>query len=71
MATFRKKAPCQWHARIRRKGWPQQPHIFNTQTEAITWASMIEREMNAGVLVSRNEAEATSFSRLWSCTPRR
>lgn len=25
------------------------------------WATMIEREMDAGVLVSRNEVEATSF----------
>ena len=62
MVTFRKKARYQWHAQIRRKGWPQQPCIFNTQAEAKTWATMIEREMDAGVFVSRNEAEATSFS---------
>jgi len=62
MATFRQKAPYQWHAQIRHKGWPQQTHTFNTQTEAKTWASMIGREMDAGVLVSRNETEATSFS---------
>lgn len=62
MATFRKKGPYQWHAQIRRKGWPQQTRTFNTQAEAKTWATMIEREMDAGVFVSRNEAEATSFS---------
>lgn len=62
MATIRKKGPYQWHAQIRRKGWPQQTRTFNTQAEAKTWATMIEREMNAGVFVSRNEAEATSFS---------
>ena len=62
MATFRKKGPHQWHAQIRRKGWPQQTRTFNTQLEAKTWATMIEREMDAGVFVSRNEAEATSFS---------
>lgn len=61
MATFRKKGPHQWHAQIRRKGWPQQTRTFNTQLEAKTWATMIEREMDAGVFVSRNEAEATSF----------
>ena len=59
MATLRKKAPYQWHAQIRHKGWPQQPRTFNTQAEAKTWASMIEREMDTGMLVSRNEAEAT------------
>ena len=62
MATFCKKAPCQWHARIRRKGWPQQPRIFNTQTEAITRASVIEREMDADVFVSHDETEVTSLA---------
>ncbi|MBJ2251078.1 tyrosine-type recombinase/integrase [Pseudomonas sp. MF6784] len=62
MATFRKKGPHQWHAQIRRKGWPQQTRTFNTQVEAKTWATMIEREMDAGVFVSRSEAEATSFA---------
>lgn len=62
MATIRKKGLYQWHAQIRRKGWPQQTRTFNTQAEAKTWATMIEREMDAGVFVSRNEAEATSFS---------
>lgn len=63
MATIRKKGPYQWHAQIRRKGWPQQTRTFNTQVEAKTWATMIEREMDAGVFVSRNEAESTSFAK--------
>ncbi|MNZ35088.1 Phage integrase family protein [compost metagenome] len=63
MATIRKKGPYQWHAQIRRKGWPQQTRTFNTQAEAKAWATMIEREMDAGVFVSRNEAESTSFSK--------
>lgn len=62
MATFRKKGPHQWHAQIRRKGWPQRTRTFNTQLEAKTWATMIEREMDASVFVSRSEAEATSFA---------
>lgn len=63
MATIRKKGPYQWHAQIRRKGWPQQTRTFNTQAEAKAWATMIEREMDAGVFVSRNEAESTSFAK--------
>ncbi|MGC8385076.1 hypothetical protein ACP3P8_24185 [Pseudomonas aeruginosa] len=39
-----------------------QTKTFNTQAEAKTWATMIEREMDAGVFVSRNEAESTSFA---------
>ena len=62
MATFRKRGPFQWQVQVRRKGWPLQSKTFNTQAEAKTWATMIEREMDAGVFVSRNEAEATSFS---------
>lgn len=63
MATIRKKGPYQWHAQIRRKGWPQQTRTFNTLAEAKAWATMIEREMDAGVFVSRNEAESTSFAK--------
>lgn len=55
--------PYQWHAQIRRKGWPQQTRTFNTQVEAKAWATMIERDMDAGVFVSRNEAESTSFAK--------
>ncbi len=63
MATIRKRGPSQWQVQVRRKGWPLQSKTFNTQTEAKTWATMIEREMDAGVFVSRNEAESTSFAK--------
>ncbi|WP_296235749.1 site-specific integrase [uncultured Pseudomonas sp.] len=63
MATIRKKGPYQWHAQIRRKGWPQQTRTFNTQAEAKAWATMIEREMDSGMFVSRNEAESTTFAK--------
>ncbi|MCQ4245111.1 integrase [Stutzerimonas decontaminans] len=63
MATLRKRGPSQWQVQVRRKGWPLQTKTFNTQAEAKTWATMIEREMDAGVFVSRNEAESTSFSK--------
>ncbi|MDO9616215.1 MAG: site-specific integrase [Pseudomonas sp.] len=63
MATFRKRGPSQWQVQVRRKGWPLQTKTFNTQAEAKTWATMIEREMDAGIFVSRNEAESTSFSK--------
>lgn len=62
MATLRKRGPSQWQVQVRRKGWPLQTKTFNTQAEAKTWATMIEREMDAGVFVSRNEAESTSFA---------
>lgn len=58
MATFRKKGPHHWHAQIRCKGWPQQTCTLNTQLEVKIWVTMIEREMDAGVFVSRHDAEA-------------
>ncbi|MEN1494689.1 hypothetical protein AAIH17_36315, partial [Pseudomonas aeruginosa] len=62
MATIRKRGPSQWQVQVRRKGWPLQTKTFNIQAEAKTWATMIKREMDAGVFVSRNEAESTSFA---------
>ncbi|WP_121347367.1 shufflon-specific recombinase [Pseudomonas aeruginosa] len=62
MATIRKRGPSQWQGQVRRKGWPLQTKTFNIQAEAKTWATMIKREMDAGVFVSRNEAESTSFA---------
>lgn len=63
MATLRKRGPSQWQAQVRRKGWPLQTKTFNTQAEAKTWVTIIEREMDAGMFVSRSEAESTSFSK--------
>ena len=57
MATIRKKGPYQWLAQV----LAQLTCTFNTQAEANTWATMIEREMDAGMFVSCNEVEFTSF----------
>ncbi len=62
MATFFKRGPYQWQAKIRRKGSPIQTKTFNTRSEAEAWARMLEGEMDRGVFVSRKEAENTTLS---------
>jgi hypothetical protein len=53
MADIRKRGPCQWQVRIRRKGYPSQTKTFNIKSEAEAWAATTESEMVRGVFVSR------------------
>lgn len=62
MSTIRKKGDRQWHAQIRRRGYPTQTKTFSTRAEADRWATVIESEMERGVFVSRSESEATSLT---------
>jgi hypothetical protein len=59
MATIRKRGPGQWQAQVRKRGYPMQSKTFDTEQEALDWATVIEAEMIRGVFVSRTEAEAT------------
>ncbi len=61
MATIRKKGEYQWHAQIRRKGYPSQTKTFETKASAEAWAREIEREMDKGAFISRAEAERTTL----------
>lgn len=64
MATIRRRGPHQWHAQVRRQGWPSQTKTFDTKVEAEAWAAMIESEMNRGVWLDRSEAESTTLREL-------
>ena len=59
MPTIRKKGDRQWHAQIRKRGYPAQTKTFTTRADAEKWATIIESEMERGVFVSRTEAEGT------------
>jgi integrase len=61
MATIRRSGPHQWHAQVRRLGWPAQTKTFDTRGEAEAWAALIESEMNRGVWLDRSEAENTTL----------
>jgi len=62
MATIREKGDSQWHVQIRRKGFPNQTKTFETNSDALKWARLIESEMDRGVFVSRAEAERTTLA---------
>ena len=62
MASIREKGPYQFHAQIRRKGWPQQSRTFRTKKEAQAWAREIEHEMDQGVFIDLSTLETTSFA---------
>ena len=56
MATIRKKGDYQWHAQVRKKGFPSQTNTFETRAEAERWARAIEREMESGEFRDRRPA---------------
>lgn len=57
MATFRKRGPYQWEARIRKRGYPTTCKTFETKAAAEAWVASVESTMNAGSFVSSKEAE--------------
>lgn len=61
MATIRQKGPAQWHAQVRRTGWPPITETLRTRKDAETWARDVESQMDRGVFVDRSEAERTTF----------
>lgn len=61
MAYIRKRAPPQWEARLRSKGYPQQSRTFESRAEASAWPRQIESKIDRGVFVSRAKAERTTL----------
>ena len=61
MATIRQKGPEQWHAQVRRTGWPPVTDTLRTRKDAETWARDVESQMDRGIFVDRSAAERTTF----------
>src|SRR3954469_5705104 len=55
MASFYKRGPGQWEARIQRIGFPFQCRTWNTKAKAQEWARKVEADMDAGVFVAVKE----------------
>jgi integrase len=64
MATIRQKGPEQWHAQVRRSGWPPVTETLRTRKDAETWARNVESQMDRGVFVDRSAAERTPFGEI-------
>jgi integrase len=61
MATIREKGLHQWHAQVRRKGWPIATATLRTKKDAEAWARDVESQMDRGVYVDRTAGERTTF----------
>lgn len=64
MATIRQKGPGQWHAQIRKKGFPPQTKTCRTEVEAQQWATVTEADMIRGVHVDRTPSQRETFGDL-------
>lgn len=61
MAVITQRENGAWQARIRRRGWPAQSKSFARKGDAEAWARAVEREMDVGAFIHRDDAERTSF----------
>ena len=61
MARIVKRDNGKWQARIERVGHPAQSGTFQTKAAASAWARAIEREMDTGSFINRDDAERTTF----------
>ena len=57
MATFRKRGPYQWEARIRKRGYPTTCKTFESKADAEAWAKEVESDMYKNLFVPSKEAE--------------
>lgn len=64
MGTIRRRGDYQWQAQIRRAGYPTQSKTFETRQAAEKWARALEREMDTGEFIPRDEAARTTIKRL-------
>ena len=61
MAVITQRKNGSWQARIRRQGWPAQSKAFARKGDADAWARAVEREMDVGAFIQRDDAERTTF----------
>lgn len=61
MATIRKRGEAQWQVIVKRKGYPLQTTTMKTRKAAEEWGRAVEREMDTGQYVPRQEAERTTL----------
>jgi integrase len=62
MAVFTQRESGRWQAKIRRQGWPIQSKTLRTRADAEAWARAVEREMDVGAFINRDDAERTTFA---------
>jgi len=63
MASFRKRAG-RWQARVNQTNASPLVKTFDTKSDAQRWARAIQRDVDLGTYLPRNEAESTSLNHL-------
>jgi hypothetical protein len=64
MAKPIQRANGKWQMKIRRKGQKPLSETFQTQEDAQKWARSIEREMDIGAYVKRDDTKNITFAEL-------
>lgn len=64
MGTIRSRGAYQFQAQVRRSGFPPQTKTFENRRDAEKWVRSIEREMDMGAFIPRDEAARTTIKDL-------
>jgi integrase len=64
MANIRERETGKWQVQVRHRGMRPIAKSFNTKTEAVRWARLMESEIDRGVFVDRTEAERCTIGEL-------
>ncbi len=64
MASFYKRGPGQWEARVERLGWPSQCRTWRTKGQAIRWARKVEAQMDVSTFFETKEIRRMPLSHL-------
>ena len=61
MGQISKRGECQWRAKVRRKGFPEQSRTFTYREDAEKWVRTVERELETSGFVDRREADKNTL----------
>lgn len=64
MGTIRSRGAYQFQAQVRRAGFPPQSKTFENRRDAEKWVRSVEREMDTGSFIPRDEAARTTIKDL-------
>lgn len=64
MGTIRSRGAYQFQAQVRRSGFPPQTKTFESRRDAEKWVRSVEREMDMGAFIPRDEAARTTIKDL-------
>lgn len=64
MGTIRMRGAYQYQAQVRRAGYPPQSKTFENRRDAEKWVRSVEREMDTGSFIPRDEAARTTIKDL-------